>query len=312
MTGHVPVLLDRVVEFLDPRPGRTIVDGTVGGGGHAEALLERGATVIGVDRDAAAIEHARARLGRFGDRFRTVRASFADFEAIFGQTERPQADGFLLDLGISSLQLDDPSRGFAFSSDGPLDMRMDVRDPRTAGDLLNALDEGELADLFRRYGEERRARRIARAIVRARKERRGAPWKTRELVDLILRAAPRQPRSRVHPATRVFQALRIAVNRELDHLSAFLQAFDNYLREGGRVVVVSFHSLEDRLVKTAFRAKERAGRLRVLTRKPVRPDAAEIAANPRARSARLRAASRIGEPACTEPPAPSSPASRSC
>lgn len=285
---HEPVLRERVVELLAPAAGKVLVDGTLGTGGHAEALLARGARVIGIDWDDQALALAGARLDAFGERFVPVRANFAELPSLLDRQALPEVDGIVLDLGVSSLQLENAARGFSFQRDGPLDMRMSPDLPRTAADVLEALDERELADLLRRNGEERFARRIARAIVREQRQRQTL-WRTRELGDLIVRAAPRRLRSRLHPATRVFLALRIAVNDELSHFSRFLDVFDKCLRGGARLVVLSYHSLEDRLAKRAFLRLAREGRARILTRKPERPGPDEVARNPRARSARLRA-----------------------
>lgn len=289
---HEPVLLDSVVRWLRPAPGSTVVDGTVGTGGHAEALLDRGATVVGIDRDRDALAAAAGRLEVFGPRFIPRAANYADLPSILENLKVPVVDGILLDLGVSSLQLDDASRGFSFRFDAPLDLRMDRTGGRPAGELLDCLGESELERVFREYGEERYARRIAKAVIMARRGRR-EPWRTRELGELCERAVPRHPRRRVHPATRVFQALRIAVNDELSHFSRFLLCFDKYLRGGGRVALLSYHSLEDRLAKRALRDKARAGALKVLTKRPERPSREEVERNPRSRSAKLRVAEKV-------------------
>lgn len=287
--------------MLGPAPGRTIVDGTLGTGGHAIRMLEAGARVIGVDWDEAALGVARERLAPFGARFTPVCANFAELPSLLDNEVPASVDGILLDLGVSSLQLDDASRGFSFRLDGPLDMRMSHRQTRTAADLLMDLGERELEEIFRRFGEERYARRIARALKRGsgragrpspsvrRTDSRAAPRKTRELGEIVGHAVPRRPRQ-THPATRVFQALRIAVNHELENLDRFLATLDRTLSPGGRVAILSYHSLEDRAVKRAFADSPV---LRPLTRKPIRPTAAEVAANPRARSAKLRGAERL-------------------
>jgi 16S rRNA (cytosine1402-N4)-methyltransferase len=285
----VPVLVDAVLRWLEPRPGGVYVDATVGGGGHAERILEASAPtgrLVGIDRDPHALEAARKRLSRFAGRVQLVHGNFADLQALLKELAVPVADGVLFDLGLSGLQLQRPERGFSFQVEGPLDMRMDPTQPQTAADLVNRLSEQELADLLRRYGEEPFARRIARSIVRRRPLR-----TTTDLVEAVQAAVPRSrwPR-RTHVATRTFQALRIATNRELEALQAALAQVPEVLRPGGRVVVIAFHSLEDRLVKQAFRADPR---LRPLLRKPVRPTPEEVFANPRARSARLRAAERV-------------------
>jgi 16S rRNA (cytosine1402-N4)-methyltransferase len=266
----------------------TVVDMTVGGGGHAEALLDAGVSlVVGVDRDTEAVDLARRRLARFGKRFRAI-------EALFSEAPRELAvehvGGILYDLGVSSMQLDRPERGFGYRLDAPLDMRMGAAGHAgpSAADLVNELPERELADLIFRFGEERRSRRIAAAIVRRRPIR-----TTEQLAGVIVSAVGRRPGG-PHPARRTFQALRIAVNRELEELAASLPQAVGLLDPGGRVVVISYHSLEDGLVKRSFRDEPR---LAVLTKKPLRPSVAEVARNPRARSARLRAAERVGEAA---------------
>jgi 16S rRNA (cytosine1402-N4)-methyltransferase len=275
-----------VVEWLGG--GGTVLDMTVGAGGHAARLLEAGVVrVIGVDRDADALRLAAERLSGFGDRFRTVHRRFSQV----GEAEAMgPLHGVLFDLGVSSMQLDEPARGFGYRSDGPLDMRMGMGEV-TAADLVNDLPEGELADLLFQLGEERRSRRIARAIVRERERR---PLETTDqLAGVVVGAVGRRPGG-PHPARRTFQALRIAVNRELEELAASLPRAVGLLDPGGRVVVISYHSLEDGIVKRAFRDDDR---LRVLTKKPLRPSPEEVARNPRARSAKLRAAERIEEAA---------------
>jgi 16S rRNA (cytosine1402-N4)-methyltransferase len=286
---HVPVLLQEVLTWLDPRPGGLYVDATVGTGGHAEAILERilpGGRLVGLDRDPEALAVARRRLERFGEAVQLVQANFADLHYVLRALGIARVQGVLMDLGVSGLQLAAPHRGFSFRLAGPLDMRMDPASPVTAADLVNRLSEKELAELLRRYGEEPFAPRIAREIVRRR------PLSTtQELREAILRAVPRRawPR-RVDVATRTFQALRIAVNRELEALEQALPQAAEVLGPGGRLVVISFHSLEDRIVKHTLR---RAKSLRVLTPKPIRPSPEEVRRNPHARSARLRAAERV-------------------
>jgi 16S rRNA (cytosine1402-N4)-methyltransferase len=283
---HRPVLLNESMACLAPRPGGLYVDGTVGLGGHAERILELTegrARVLGVDWDGDALAKARERLGRYGEMVTLVQGNFADLGKLL---PRP-ADGVLLDLGVSSLQLDDASRGFSFRSEGPLDMRMSRDNPRTAAALLRSASEEELEEMFRTYGEERWARKIARGIGRTRGK---GLETTRALAEFVERLVGRH--GRIHPATRVFQALRIAVNRELDNLKRFLDSFDNYLGSGGRCVIISFHSLEDRMVKRAFVERARAGSFRILTKKPMVPSPEERRANPRSRSAKLRAAEK--------------------
>ncbi len=296
--GHIPVLLRETLELLAPAAGDVFLDGTVGAGGHAEEIARRigpDGLLVCADADPRMLDAARERLAEYS-RVRLVHADFAELDRLREAAGGRAFDGMLLDLGISSVQLDDPERGFSFRADGPLDMR---RDPgaggRTAADILRRAGEKELADIFYRFGEERFSRRIARAVVARR--RREPIERTADLAALVKGAVPRKawPRT-IHPATRVFQALRIAVNGELDSLAAFLDRFPAHLAPGGRVAVISFHSLEDRLVKTAFRAGSTGERafLEVLTRKPLGPGEDEVSRNPRAGSARLRAARRTG------------------
>ena len=284
--SHQPVMVEEVVRMLGD--AEVVVDMTLGAGGHAAALLRAGVRqVVGVDRDASALELARAQLGDLAERVRFVRARFSEVDEDVVGTE---ADGVLFDLGVSSMQLDDAERGFSFRRDARLDMRMagEADDEPSARDLVNELPEGELADLLYRYGDERRSRRIAAAIVRNR------PIETTDqLTGIIVSAVGRRPGG-PHPARRSFQALRIAVNRELEELTASLPHAAGLLDPGGRVVVISYHSLEDGAVKRSFRDD---GRLQVLTRKPVTPTDAERTENPRARSAKLRAAERIEDAA---------------
>jgi 16S rRNA (cytosine1402-N4)-methyltransferase len=273
------VLVDAVTGFLGGRD--TVVDMTLGAGGHAEALLQHGVRqVIGVDRDPEALSIAAERLAPFGDRLRLVHSTFAEADL-----EGP-VDGVLYDLGVSSMQLDRPERGFGYRQDGPLDMRMGGEGP-SAADLVNELDEEDLANLIFEFGGEHRSRRIARAIVRARER---SPIETTDALARVVAGALGRRPGGPHPARRTFQALRIAVNRELEELAASLPQAVELLAPGGRVVVLAYHSLEDRIVKRLFLEDERLLRL---TKKPVMPDEAEIAANPRARSAKLRAAERV-------------------
>lgn len=286
---HTPVLLSETLRWLDPGPGGVYVDATVGSGGHAEAILERigpSGLLIGLDRDPEAIAFAQDRLARFGEAVRLVRANFATLRATLQGLGVARVDGVLMDLGVSSLQLARPERGFSFSLTGPLDMRMDPAIPTTAADLVNRLPEHALAEILARYGEEPFARRIAREIVRSRPLR-----TTEELREAVARAVPRRawPR-RIDVATRTFQALRIAVNQELEALEQALPQAVDVLVPGGRLVVIAFHSLEDRIVKQFLRRTER---VRILTPKPVRPSPEEVRQNPRARSARLRAAEKL-------------------
>jgi len=284
--------VEEVLEFLKVRPDGFYIDVTVGGGGHAEAILERFTIgrLLGIDRDPRALAAARERLARFGERVTLVHGNFAEIGALHAASGLPPADGLLADLGLSSLQLADAGRGFSFSVEGPLDMRMDPATGTTAADLVNTLSERELADLIFKFGEERQSRRIARALMRSRPIRTST-----ELAQVVTRAIPSRPGPhQIHPATRTFMALRLAVNGELDNLDRFLDRGLAVLAAGSRMVVISFHSLEDRRVKQAFAAWRHEGRARVLTRKVVRAGEEELRRNPRARSAKLRAAERIG------------------
>jgi 16S rRNA (cytosine1402-N4)-methyltransferase len=306
--GHISVLYQPVLFWLQPSPGKRFLDGTLGAGGHTEGLLSAGAEVLAMDRDAGAVERASIRLSNFTGRVALRQASYRQTPEILRQLGWDAVDGILLDLGFSSLQMDDPQRGFSFRLDGPLDMRFDRTQGETAADLANTLPEAELARIITVYGEDRNARRIASAIVRSR------PFETtRGLADVIARAnAPRRAGAEsIHPATRTFQALRIAVNHELDELEAALPLLADVLKPEGRLAVVSFHSLEDRLVKQFMRTasgtmprftpaglrvgpeREAPAFLRELTRKPVVPDQEEIDRNPRARSAKLRVAEKL-------------------
>ena len=288
-SGHEPVLLAETMELLRVRPGGLYVDGTVGLAGHASAVLRASAPdgrLIGFDRDAETLQRARASLAPFGERARLEHADYREAPRLIG-SERP--DGILLDLGISSVQLVTAVRGFSFNADGPLDMRMDRSQGVSAADVVNRTRESELADLIYRYGEERASRRIARAIVAARERRHFET--TAELAAVVRRAAGRQRRPGLDPATRTFQALRIHVNQELAELGDALTALLETLAPGGRMVVIAFHSLEDREVKQSFRAAAARG-FAPLTKKPLRPGEDEVRRNPRSRSARLRAMER--------------------
>ncbi len=292
MIGHAPVLRAEVLALLQPRPGGRYLDATVGLGGHAEAILqasEATGTLLGIDRDGEALILAAERLAPFGPR---VRLREGRYEAMAELVSAEEGfDGILFDLGASSLHLDSAARGFSFGREGPLDMRMDQSGGDTAADLVNRLPERELADLIFRWGEERWSRKIARAIVEARRQ---APIRTTTaLADIVARAIPRGAWPRhIHPATRTFQALRIAVNEELTGLGPALEGAVDLLRPGGRIAAISFHSLEDRIVKQTWRQLAASERGRILTKRPVTPGEAEIAANPRARSAKLRAMER--------------------
>jgi len=306
---HRPVLLREAIEALACRPGGLFIDATLGAGGHAEAILRASAPdgrLIGCDRDAEILEHARRRLAPFGKRAVLRHADHRRLGDLLAELECGPVDGILLDLGVSSLQFDDASRGFSFQQEGPLDMRMDRTCPTTAADLVNRLPKNELRALLSRYGEEPAAGRIAGAIVRSRESE---PIRTTTQLARIVSTAAGAPRSRrIHPATRTFQALRIAVNDELDGLDRRLEDLVDRLAARGRIAVISFHSLEDRVVKQTFRALShrclcprrmplcacgRPDLVRLVTTRAIRPSAGEIESNPRSRSARLRAAERM-------------------
>ena len=290
MMLHVPVLARETIDFLNVRPEGIYIDATLGAGGHAQEILRRLARgkLLGVDRDPQALEVARSRLAGFGEKLIMRHGNFSQIDALHAASGLPLADGVIADLGLSSMQLDDASRGFSFNLTGPLDMRMDPSSGTTAADLVNHASERELADIFFKLGEERHSRRIARAIVKAR------PYRlTTELAQVVTRAIPsRAGLHHLHPATRSFMALRLAVNAERENLEQFLDGVLTVLRPGGRVVILSFHSLEDRPVKQAFRRWQDEGQASILTRKAVRPGDEEVQINPRARSARLRAAEK--------------------
>ncbi len=304
--SHVPVLIDAVLKQLNPKRGQRFIDGTVGGGGHSAAILEASAPngkVLAIDTDPAALIVARQRLADYGDRVRLINANFAQLAVIARSHDFVPVHGILLDLGLSSMQLSAAQRGFSFRSEGPLDMRYDPRGHTTAADLINNLSQSELADLLFRFGQERRSRTIARAIVAAR------PLHTaRDLADIVDRAVGGRRRATIHPATRTFQALRIAVNDELGTLANALSEATTVLAPGGRLAVVSFHSLEDRIVKDFFSQESKEcicppeqvvctcghqATLRIITRKPITASGQEISVNPRARSAKLRVAEHI-------------------
>jgi 16S rRNA (cytosine1402-N4)-methyltransferase len=294
LTTHTPVLTAEALLHLQPERGGLFVDCTVGLGGHARALLEAGATnVLGLDRDPHALGMAGAALAPWSDRVELVHADYRTLDEVLDRRQIDLIDGALADLGVSSLQLDAPGRGFSFQRDEPLDMRMDPSAGETAADLVARSTERDLADAIFTYGEERFSRRIARSIVASRAE---APITTTgQLASIVRRSIPRRGYSRIDPATRTFQALRIWVNRELEGLDRFIETAARRLRAGRRLVVITFHSLEDRIVKHTLRALERGEHalVRVLTKKPMRPGEAEVRANPRARSAKLRAAERL-------------------
>jgi 16S rRNA (cytosine1402-N4)-methyltransferase len=291
---HVPVLLEEVLEYLNVRPGGVICDATLGLAGHSSEIVERlgrGGRLIAFDRDPEAMEAARVRLeevkAELGDAMPEVvlePRAFSEASSVIGPGS---LDGLLADFGVSSLQLDEAHRGFSFRTDGPLDMRMDTRTGETAEQVVNQADENDLANLIYEFGEERRSRRIARAIVRAR-----PITTTAELARIVSAEAPPMKGEKIHPATRTFQALRIRVNNELGEIQSLLKSAGSLLKPGGRLVLISFHSLEDRLVKDAFREAGRAKFFEVLTKKPVVADEQEQMRNPRSRSAKLRAAEK--------------------
>lgn len=309
---HRPVLLEETIHFLAPERDGLFVDCTVGLGGHSEAILEAssGTRVVGIDRDAEALNATNQRLSHFGERFRAVQADFREISRVLVDLGESQPAGILADLGVSSLQFDSPTRGFSFRFDAPLDMRMNPEsDEESAADLLFRLPEEEIAAIIFQYGEERNSRRIAKWIVESREQ--GKPiTTTKELAALVARAAGKRTNWQIHPATRTFQALRIAVNQELEGLGRFVETAIDLLQPDGRFVVISFHSLEDRIMKHELRRLsgycqcDSRGRLdvctcgakravEILTKRPVTPDAIEIDANPRSRSAKLRACRKL-------------------
>jgi 16S rRNA (cytosine1402-N4)-methyltransferase len=293
MSVHVPVLTAEVLDFLQPQRGGLFVDGTVGLGGHARAMLEAGATrLLGFDRDPAALEVSRVTLAPFGDRVELVHADYRSLEEVLDARGISHVDGTLADLGVSSMQLDGDGRGFSFQRDEPLDMRMDTTAGPTAADLVADTSEEALANAIFTYGEERFSRRIARALVLARMD---APIETTgRLAAIVRRAVPHKGYTRIDPATRTFQALRIWVNRELEGLDRFIEAAVRRLRAGARLVVISFHSLEDRIVKHTLRALAQSdATVKILTKRPLIPTDDEVQRNPRSRSAKLRAAERV-------------------
>lgn len=305
---HTPVLLDEVIDYMVSEKGKTIVDGTLGGGGHTEAMLRAGARVIGVDQDDQALEFAQTRLHAFSESFSALHGNFADLPGILEDAGVGKVDGILIDIGVSSWQLDEADRGFSFGKEGPLDMRMDKSAGKTAADLVNMLPEQELRAIFYEYGEERAGSKIARRIVERRDEKTFTT--TTELADFIAAIVPRAkgPSGKIHPATRVFQALRIAVNDELGVLRRFLENAAGLLNPGGRLLVITFHSLEDRIVKQFFRHASQSHidrkewpeprpnpdyQYKLITRRPVTASDAEIQSNKRSRSAKLRVVEKI-------------------
>jgi 16S rRNA (cytosine1402-N4)-methyltransferase len=292
-TAHEPVMVSEVLELLQPSRGGLFVDCTAGLGGHCRAVLDAGATrLLGLDRDPQALAIAREALAAFGDRVELVHADYRELDRVLDERGIDKTAGLLADLGVSSMQFDAEGRGFSFRRDEPLDMRMDQSRGPSVADLLRDVEETELADVIYRFGEERASRRVARAIVHARRE---SPIDTTgRLAAIVRRAVPHHGHQRIDPATRTFQALRIWVNRELDELDAFLVGAARRLLANARLAVITFHSLEDRIVKHTFRAMEKAGDgLRILTKRPLVAADEEVARNPRARSAKLRAIERF-------------------
>ena len=294
---HIPVMLKEVIEYLKLQPGHVIVDATVGLGGHSEKILEGilpGGSLIAIDRDEGSLKLAEQRLSKFKKSCHFLQGSFSDIDLLLNGLNIKKVDGILIDLGVSSYQLDDPQRGFSFQREGPLDMRMDKNSYISAYDLVNNLNEEEISQMLWTFGQERWSRRIAKIIVQ---ERELAPISsTSQLADIVIRAIPHRFRHqyhRIHPATRTFQAMRIAVNRELEVLEAVLDKGIQLLNKGGRICVISFHSLEDRIVKHKFRQAASDGLLEIITRKPQTPFDSEITVNPSSRSAKLRVAERI-------------------
>lgn len=292
---HIPVMSKEVIEHLDLSPGKVIVDATVGTGGHSGGILERispGGRLIGIDRDQESLAVAQERLKAYGQACEFVHDNFMNIDAILGKLNVEKADGMLFDLGVSSFQLDDPQRGFSFQNEGPLDMRLDRVSYISAYDLVNNLNEEEISALLRNFGQERWHNRIARLMVRERQKHPIAT--THQLSDLVVKAVPYRYRHyRIHPATRTFQAIRIAVNRELEALETGINKAIELLNKGGRICVISFHSLEDRIVKLSFRRASAEGRIEIITPKPLTPSQAEIKDNPSSRSGKLRVAKRL-------------------
>jgi len=306
---HKSVLLDEVLGFLDLTQKAIVIDATLGLGGHSESILETfdNARVIGIDQDLDAIQMAGNSLQRFGERFRAVHSNFSEIASVASNQGRHSIDAIIADLGVSSMQLDDPNRGFSFRFDAPLDMRMNTTTGETAAEILESLDQDEIANLIYRYGEERKSRRIARLIVESREA--GQPVRTTgELARLVERAVGRSPKDKIHPATRTFQALRIAINNELGILEKFIEDSVDLLKTKGTLCIITFHSLEDRIVKQTFQKMSgkcfcppriprcvcgAVKRVEILTRKPIVPTEAEMNVNPRSRSAKLRVCRKL-------------------
>lgn len=290
-------MMNEVINYLNLKPGQVIMDATIGTGGHSKAILERigpGGRLIGIDRDEDSLAVSRERLREFGDRLTLVHGNFVDIDAILEDLNIRKVDGALFDLGISSFQLEDPNRGFSFQNEGPLDMRLDKSSYISAYDLVNNLNEEEISAILWNFGEERWHNRIAHLLIRERERQPIAT--TSQLANIVLRSIPsryRHKHYRIHPATRTFQAVRIAVNRELEILETALNKAIEILEKGGRICVISFHSLEDRTVKWCFRQASSQGQIKILTPKPLVPEEPEIGSNPSSRSSKLRAAERL-------------------
>ena len=289
---HKPVLEAEILDYLNLSPGKKILDCTLGCGGHARAILEHitpNGELVGIDQDQEALKAASESLRDFRENIYITRANFTELENVLSEHRTGEVDGVLFDLGLSSFQLEEASRGFSIRLDGPLDMRMDRGLKINAGYLVNKLSERDIAEIIRNYGQERYSRRIARAIV-AKRPITG----TRRLAELISKAVPGgRGRQKIHPATRTFQALRIAVNRELEALERAMEIIPRHVKSGGRICVISFHSLEDRIVKNKFKDHQKDNKLKIITKKPVRPQREEVLLNPRSRSAKLRVAERL-------------------
>lgn len=290
---HVPVLLNEVIDFLQPSSGKKYIDATIGGGGHTEGVLKAGGQVLGIDQDEEALEEVKIRLKDWIKTGQLIiqNGNFKNLEEIAKNKSFTNVDGILFDLGVSTHQLETPERGFSFNSDAPLDMRMDKSLKITAADLVNGLNKGELYELFTKLGEEHYARPISQAIVRARSVKQIT--KCNELANIILSVRRRGKFDRTHPATRVFQALRIAVNDELNSLTKVLPQTVKVVGKNGKILVISFHSLEDRIIKKFFKTYEKEGKVKTLTDKPTIPSNGEVRMNPKARSAKLRVAVRL-------------------
>ncbi len=293
-TYHIPVLIEELVEFISPAPGMIIVDATIGGGGHAKAMLERMANkglLIGIDQDPDAISYCQHLKESFGEMVVLFQERFSRLDRVLDKLGIDKVDAIYFDLGVSWHQLEEAERGFSFMRNGPLDMRMNPSEGEPAYSILSKLNVRELEQIFREYGEERYSHRVAKAIVELRRQGRRLK-RTRELAELVERVVPRRGQ-RVHPATRIFQALRIYVNQELDELKKGLEKAYSRLKRGGRIAVISYHSLEDRIVKNSFREWAKGSGFKILTKKPIQPKQEEIKANPKARSAKLRCGEKI-------------------